>query len=55
MAYQFRVPLKNLCDNCRQIIKDRKKEFYRITHREFMAEYRKKNRAKLVKERIGRL
>ena len=46
MAYQFRIPLKKLCPKCKAIIKEARKEFRRLSHREYMQEWRGKGKKK---------
>ena len=42
--WKFKIPWKELCSKCREILEQRKKEQYRVNNRQFMALYRLKKK-----------
>ena len=48
--FQFRIPYTKLCDGCREILKNRYKEYRRMKHREEMMIWRIKKRSLQGKE-----
>jgi len=55
MAYQFRIPWKELCSNCTEVIKQRQQEYRRLAHRKYMNKYRNKKKAILDSFKVGDL
>jgi len=41
---KFRIPYNELCPKCREILKQRKKEYYRFYNRVLMANIRKQKK-----------